>query len=109
MPDDTTDNSSKQRNRVVVVVVVVVKSDLLRWTLSVLVGHDPPPVELLLVDPAWPLEGLWSQFRLHRREGYWEAGGRHEPFSRWRQGSLACQLPVRLDHPELSAAVKTDT
>src|SRR5262245_1027084 len=30
--------------------------------LPILVGHNPPAVVLLLIDPAGSVEGLWSQF-----------------------------------------------
>jgi hypothetical protein len=45
-------------------------------TVAVLVGHDPPAVVLLLVDPPGSVEGLGSEFGLHRDKG----GGEGHPY-----------------------------
>jgi hypothetical protein len=44
--------------------------------LVVLVGHDPPAVVLLLIDPAGPMDGLRDRFGLHEDE---ECGEGHFP------------------------------
>src|SRR5262245_28933976 len=43
--------------------------------ITVLLGHDPPAVVLLLVDPPGPVEGLEGQLGLHGNKG----GGEGHP------------------------------
>jgi hypothetical protein len=57
-----------------------------RDAVTILVGPDSPPVVLLLIDPAGAMEGLWSQFGLHRDQG----GGESHP-SNYRRGGNATQ------------------
>ena len=45
-----------------------------------------PAVQLLLVDPARPVEGLRHQLGLHGNDALREGCGRHDPLSRYRQG-----------------------
>src|SRR5262249_52443812 len=54
---------------------------------TVLVGHNPPAVVLLLIDPPGPVEGFRSQFRLHGDEG---GGGKGHPcnYLRWETSLL---------------------